>query len=64
MRWFRWLSLSRGCSDEEEHPGNGVLFSFLVVKGGGLEASPGSRDLFPFNHFGDGVAKFAFTVNQ
>jgi hypothetical protein len=29
-----------------------------------LEASPGSRDLFPFNHFGDGVAKNAFTVNQ
>jgi hypothetical protein len=29
-----------------------------------MEASPGSRDLCPFNHFGDGVAKFAFTVNQ
>jgi hypothetical protein len=25
---------------------------------------PGSRDLFRFNHSGDGVAKFASTVNQ
>jgi hypothetical protein len=31
---------------------------------GRLEASPGSRDLNPFNHFGDGVAKIAVTVNQ
>jgi hypothetical protein len=29
-----------------------------------LEASPGSRDLFQFNQFVAGVAKFAFTVNQ
>jgi hypothetical protein len=34
-----------------------------------LEASPGSRglfpfNLFPFNHFGASVAKFAVTLNQ